>query len=47
MTANDGVQLVILIVALGVSIPVLGGYMARVYGGGGRRLTASSGRLSG
>ena len=34
MGVNDGVQLLILIVALGVSIPVLGGYMARVYGGG-------------
>ena len=34
MGLNDTAQLVILIVALAVAIPLLGGYMARVYGGG-------------
>jgi K+-transporting ATPase ATPase A chain len=34
VTVNDGAQLAILIVALAVAIPILGGYMARVYGGG-------------
>ncbi len=34
MGLNDVAQLVILIVALAVAIPIFGGYMARVYGGG-------------
>ena len=34
MGLNDVAQLVILIVALAVAIPLLGGYMARVFGGG-------------
>ena len=34
MQTSDWLQLVVLIVALGVSIPILGGYMAKVFGGG-------------
>jgi K+-transporting ATPase ATPase A chain len=34
MTATGWIQLAILVIALGVSAPILGGYMARVYGGG-------------
>ena len=34
MSANDGVQLFVLIAALAVAVPLLGGYMAKVYGGG-------------
>ena len=33
MVAHDWVQFVILVVALAVSVPVLGSYMAKVYGG--------------
>jgi K+-transporting ATPase ATPase A chain len=34
MSANDWLQLGLVIVALGVTVPLLGGYMAKVYGGG-------------
>src|SRR5664280_605911 len=34
MSANDVVQLLVLIAALAVAVPLLGGYMAKVYGGG-------------
>jgi len=34
MTQNDLLQLGILILALAVSVPLLGGYLAKVYGGG-------------
>jgi K+-transporting ATPase ATPase A chain len=34
MTGNDALQLSLLIAALGVSVPILGSYMAKVYGGG-------------
>jgi potassium-transporting ATPase potassium-binding subunit len=32
MQASDWVQVIVLVVALGISIPILGGYMAKVYG---------------
>jgi K+-transporting ATPase ATPase A chain len=34
MQTSDWLQWIVLIVALGVSIPILGGYMAKVFGGG-------------
>lgn len=34
MQASDWLQFVVLLVLLGISIPVLGGYMAKVFGGG-------------
>ncbi len=45
MGLNDGAQLIILIVALAVSIPLLGGYMARVFGGGAAPLDRVFGPL--
>jgi potassium-transporting ATPase potassium-binding subunit len=34
MQASDWLQFIVLIVALGISIPILGGYLAKVFGGG-------------
>ena len=34
MQSSDWLQFAVLIVALGVSIPILGGYMAKVFGDG-------------
>jgi K+-transporting ATPase ATPase A chain len=48
MSANDLVQFLVLIAALAISVPILGGYMAKVYGGGrapGERVFAPVERL--
>ena len=47
MTAAGWLQLLALIVLLAVSVPVLGNYMAKVFGGRRPRAIASSARSSG
>lgn len=36
MQGSDWVQIIVLVIALGISIPILGGYMAKVFGDEGR-----------